>query len=272
MRAEPRGRSNPPSSDLPAPYRSPWKRLGADLEAVGADLVLRAREFWRRNGEGSLWRPPFWPRSAAAAFWPLVLAAVLVLAVLVVRLGFRREPQPPVPAAAVERAGPAAEPAPVPEVENPTLPTPSIDPPSLRPPGIPAEEEAAPEPELRELAEREAGLETDADLEPVPAPSPQPDPEEELRAEFAAPDAPGVIVALRPDAATAVLQLEVGEGFARLEPRRRRRLAEDWAVRAAERGYERLEVVDGRGRLWARPAAVGGGLVVLGYPVEPEQG
>jgi hypothetical protein len=79
-------------------------------------------------------------------------------------------------------------------------------------------------------------------------------------------------VAVLPDAATAVLQLEVGDGFARLEPRRRRQLAEDWAVLAADRGYERLRVVDGRGRLWARPAAVGDGLVVLGYPVEPEPG
>jgi hypothetical protein len=118
----------------------------------------------------------------------------------------------------------------------------------------------------------EPDLEPGPDLEALALPSPEPGPEEALRAAFAAPDAPGVIVALRPDAATAMLQLEVGEGFARLEPRRRRKLAEDWAVRAAERGYERLEVVDGRGRLWARPAAVGGGLVVLGYPLAPEPG
>lgn len=263
MRAEPRGRPNPPSSDLPAPYRSPWKRLGADLEAVGADLVLRARELWRRNGQGSLWRPPFWPRSAAAAFWPLVLMAVLVLAGLVVGLVFRRGAPPPVPAAEVEGTGSIAETA-------PSFPSFEPEEPPLPPPTVTAEVE--PEPQPGTLALPVPELEPGPDLDASPPPSPEQGPDEALRAEFAAPDAPGVIVALRADAATAVLRLEVAEGFARLEPRRRRRLAEDWAVRAAERGYERLEVVDGRGRLWARPAAVGGGLVVLGYPLAPEPG
>jgi hypothetical protein len=241
---------------------------------VGADLVLRARELWRRNGEGSLWRPPFWPRSAAAAFWPLVLAAVLVLAVAVLRLGFR-PPPPPVPAAEVERTDPIAETAPRFEPEEPSLPPPSIAPPTIAPPTFATPNvtaEGEPEPAPANLAVPEPDLEPGPDLEALALPSREPGPEEALRAAFAAPDAPGVIVAFRPDAATAMLQLEVGEGFARLEPRGRRRLAEDWAVRAAERGYERLEVVDGRGRLWARPAAVGGGLVVLGYPLAPEPG
>ena len=277
MRAEPRGRSNPPSTDLPAPYRSPWKRLGEDLEAVGADLGLRARELWRRNGEGSLWRPPVWPRSAAPAFWPLVLVAILVLAVLVVRLGFRREP-PPVPAAAVERTGPISETAPSFEPAAPPPPPPSIATPTVAPPTVATPTVTAPsvtaegEPEPGNPAVPDPALEPAPDLEALALPSPEPGPEEVLQAAFGDLDAEGVIVALRPDAATAVLQLEVGEGFARLEPRRRRKLAEDWAVRAAERGYERLEVVDGRGRLWARPAAVGGGLVVLGYPLAPEPG
>ena len=129
MRAEPRGRPSTPPSDLPAPYRSPWKRLGEDLEAVGADLVLRGRELWRRNGEGNLWRPPFWPRTVAASFWPLVLAAVLVVG-LVVGLGSRRGAPPPVPGAEGERAGASAEPAPSLEPEEPLLPPPGIAPPS----------------------------------------------------------------------------------------------------------------------------------------------
>jgi len=204
----------------------------------------------------------------AAGFWPLLVVAVLVLAGLVVGLGFRRGAPPPVPAAEVERPGPIAETAPSLEAEEPSLPPPSIATPTVATPTI--TEEGGPEP--GNLAVPNPDLEQGSDLEALPLPSPEPGPEEALRAEFAAPDASGVIVALRPDAATAMLQLEVGEGFARLEPRRRRKLAEDWAVRAAERGYERLEVVDGRGRLWARPAAVGGGLVVLGYPLAPEPG
>jgi len=236
---------------------------------VGADLLLRARELWRRNGEGSLWVPPVWPRSVAAAFWPLVLVAVLVLAGLALGLGSRRVPQPAAPAAELESAAPEAESVPSRQPEEPSLLSPSIATPS---PGVEAEPETGNLAESEPEPKPEPEPEPEPALDPVSVPSPEPGPDEALRNEFAALDAMGVIVAARPDPVTAALQVEVNEGFARLEPRRRRHLAEAWAVLATDRGYERLEVVDGRGRLWARPAAVGGGLVVLGYPVEPEPG
>ena len=69
----------PPGTNLPAPYRSPWSLLAGDLVAVGADLALRWRELWRRNREGQLPCPRFWPASLAASFWPLVLVLALAL-------------------------------------------------------------------------------------------------------------------------------------------------------------------------------------------------
>jgi hypothetical protein len=258
VRAEPDGRRITPPSGLPAPYRSPWKRLAADLEAVGADLVLRARELRRRNGEGSLWRPGFWPSSWAAWFWPLILLAALVLAAGGVGLVGRLRPLAPELRFPVQDQGRPTATAVAPPAAPSLL---EEDPLSLP---VPAEE---PQPEAAPAAEPEPA--PAPGLESLPAPLPLPGPEEVLKQAFAALAPPDLIQSARPDPATATLQLEVADAFARLEPSRRRELAEDWRVLAFERGYERLEVVDDRGRLWARPAAVGGGLVVLAFPLPP---
>ncbi|MEB3238903.1 MAG: hypothetical protein VKM68_01675 [Cyanobacteriota bacterium] len=77
---------------LPAPYAPPWKRLGEDLVATLAWLGLKGREGWRRNGEGSLPAPPFWPRRWLPLFWPLVLAGVLLVVVVVGRMGWAGAP------------------------------------------------------------------------------------------------------------------------------------------------------------------------------------
>ena len=83
-RDAPGGGADSRPSELPASYRNPWEALAEDLRAVVADARLRLREFWRRNGEGNLWRPAWWPRDLAPLFWPLVVGAAgaLVLAVL----------------------------------------------------------------------------------------------------------------------------------------------------------------------------------------------
>ena len=83
-RDAPGGGADPRPSDLPASYRNPWEALAEDLRAVVADVRLRLQEFWRRNGEGDLWRPAWWPRDLAPLFWPLVVggAVALVLALL----------------------------------------------------------------------------------------------------------------------------------------------------------------------------------------------
>lgn len=67
----------PPGNALPAPYHSPWRRLAADLGDASADLRLRLQELLRRNREGSLPRPSWWPPALAPAFWPLILVAAL---------------------------------------------------------------------------------------------------------------------------------------------------------------------------------------------------
>ena len=79
--AEPSG----PGSNLPAPYQAPWVRLVADLRDLLASLQLKVWELWRRNAQGDLWRPSFWPQALAPLVWPLLLGLGLALPVLVVR-------------------------------------------------------------------------------------------------------------------------------------------------------------------------------------------
>ncbi|HCA60846.1 MAG TPA: hypothetical protein DEO90_03160, partial [Synechococcales bacterium UBA8647] len=76
---------------LPVPWSSPWKQLrqdlARDLPAVGSASVLRLRELWRRNREGDLSVPGFWPQALSAWFWPLLLAVALSLLSLPLLLG-----------------------------------------------------------------------------------------------------------------------------------------------------------------------------------------
>ena len=74
--------------DLPAPYVSPWSELGRTLNALVADLQLRAQELLRRNREGSLLLPGFWPQDLAPIFWPLVLVLGIGAVTVLAWLGF----------------------------------------------------------------------------------------------------------------------------------------------------------------------------------------
>lgn len=95
------------ASGLPAPYRNPWRNLADDLRAVRADLGLRIRQAWRQNREGSLWRPPWWPRDLAPLFWPLLVgvlpALLLVLVISVLPVGSLR-PSAPAPGSGLQPA------------------------------------------------------------------------------------------------------------------------------------------------------------------------
>ena len=66
-------------SSLPAPYQSPWEALRQDLPAAAADLRLRLQTLWRRNREGDLSTPGFWPQDLAPLFWPVVLLVLLLV-------------------------------------------------------------------------------------------------------------------------------------------------------------------------------------------------
>jgi hypothetical protein len=87
--------------NLPAPYVSPWLEFARNLQALFADLQLRAQELWRRNGEGDLSVPGFWPRNLASTFWPVVLVLVVALPLAGLRWWQSAHPTLPEPAPSV---------------------------------------------------------------------------------------------------------------------------------------------------------------------------
>ena len=73
-----------PAHPYPAPYEEPWGRLAFDLRAALASTGLRLRELARRNRQGELSVPGFWPPSLAWLFWPLLLALFMALVLALV--------------------------------------------------------------------------------------------------------------------------------------------------------------------------------------------
>jgi hypothetical protein len=84
-------------------------------------------------------------------------------------------------------------------------------------------------------------------------------------AELVGADPPAWVLALeqRPAEGLLRLRLRLAGGFGALPLAERRSLVERWLERARELGYERLELVDPAGRLLARPARVGSGMILL---------
>ncbi|MEA5442012.1 hypothetical protein [Cyanobium gracile] len=223
----------PPPSDLPAPYASPWGQLGDAARAVLATLRLKLRELWRRNREGDLSVPGFWPQGLAPLFWPLLLAALLALALALAGQVWRGLSHRAVQAVG-EPAAPLATPAPV---SAPALPAPA---PFTVPPL--AVEESTPLPE------------------PEPPPPLALDP---LLALLAQDDPDHLIASAHPVPAEGRLVLTMAPTYTGLSEANRRRWAERWQQRALALGYERLELVDGLQRLLARRALVGSGMILL---------
>lgn len=225
-----------PSADLPAPYESPWGWLQRDLIAVLASLRLRIQELWRRNGEGDLSVPGFWPQALAPLFWPLVLALALAIAVAL-------------PLALIQAApGPLSAPKlpPGPGVESP--------PPSAAP-AAPVQADGA-------QVMAAAGAE-----EPAAPPRPvlQLDP---LLALLANDDPDHLIRNAHPDPAQARLDLELQPDFVALPEPRQRQLAQQWLERSEALGYEQLQLLGGGGELLGRRARVGSGMIL--FTANPE--
>ncbi|MBM5806180.1 MAG: hypothetical protein FJ056_00525 [Cyanobacteria bacterium M_surface_10_m2_179] len=232
----------PESRDLPAAYRSPWTTLGENLQAVLADTGLRTRELWRRNGQGSLWRPAWWPVDLAPLFWPLLVGAALALlaaalgSIIVLGRG-AAPPQPQIPAehsvvplelpSTPEQPPPRAELEPVPLAVSPAAPP-------VEPPPDGSVTLDAPEEELDPLA-----------------------------ALLTRSGADGLLLGAqaRSDQLTLVLQVSpaYGQG-SRAEQQQR---ADRWQQWAFELGYDHLELRDSRAGLIARDALVGSGMIVL---------
>jgi hypothetical protein len=291
------GRDDPAGgSNLPAPYRNPWRSLAEALSAVAADSRLRLQELWRRNGEGDLRRPGWWPRDLAPLFWPLLLAAALALLAAGFSLALPRIQQlrapAPSPSAASEprsespadngtdrnesdRNGPVTdrpseqpeasgvaqpERASAPEAENTT-----VERPGERRPASEATRRPQPRSESRSALDAQPGSERvpDAVSEPVLEPEPesaQLDPLVEL---LERPGSDGLLRAAEGQPQRGTLQLQVRPAFKRLQRAEQQRHAELWQAWAQELGYDHLELRDGLGALLARDALVGSGMIVL---------
>ena len=239
--------------NLPAPYVSPWSEFARNLRALLADLQLRAQELWRRNREGDLSVPGFWPRNLASIFWPLVF--VLLVSVPVAGLRWWQSAHPPVAeskpsAVAINQRVPNAI---LPEtvVPEPLLPEPLLPEPLITPQPQPA---LAPEPTL-------------FDVEDPPLPVLDLNPLMDLFLDGSAPE--GLLASATPQPAQNRLVLQVSDAWNSLAPSARTSISEDWQRRSLDLGYSSLQLVDGQEKLLARSARVGSGMIVLdSNPVE----
>jgi hypothetical protein len=140
-------------------------------------------------------------------------------------------------------------------------------------PGPPIE--ALPPGHIDEGSPAELALELPAELqeerpkpEPTPAepPPPEPPPPDPLLSALGETGAGSLLQAASAEPARSLLVLTASAAYTALPLAERLEWAEGWWRQGQELGYERLEVQDGRGRLLARSALVGGGLVLFEPP------
>ena len=234
--------------NLPAPYVSPWLEFARNLQALFADLQLRAQELWRRNGEGDLSVPGFWPRNLASIFWPAVLVLVVAGPLAGLRWWQSAHPTLPEPVPGVVASDGFVPDGVLPEtvVPEPLLPEPLITPqpqPAL-----------APEPTL-------------FDVEDPPLPVLDLNPLMDLFLDGSAPE--GLLASATPQPAQNRLLLQVSDAWNSLAPSARTSISEDWQRRSLDLGYSSLQLVDGQEKLLARSARIGSGMIVFdSNPVE----
>lgn len=213
---------------------------------MGAWLGLKARELWRRNGEGDLPVPRFWPRRAAQVFWPLALSLALLVAVGLIR--------------AWPGTAPATEQR---ELQpSPLLPQPPLEEPAPRAPQPEEDAQGDADRELpQELQEPQEPLKPLEPQEPLQSVDPQQavDP---LLQQWSDADPNHLIASIRAEPESNTLTLGMGPDFGALAAEKRKQWAERWQARAKEMGYQHLELRDSRGRLLGREALVGNGMVV----------
>ena len=285
---------------LPAPYAPPWKRLGEDGVALLAWLGLKVRELWRRNGEGSLPVPAFWPRRWLRLFWPLVLAGVLILALALGRAWLARPAAlaPPVgtpeqPRSVSTARDGATQPAPAPsdapqspataELSEPPATEEAPSPPGERLEAPPGEQNEVPPGERSEVlpGASKTPLETTGARPFGARPSPDDSAAEpgadtfetpaeleasRLRAQWSEEDRDELIAALSTDPASLTLTLHLNPSYIALPAAKRQRWADLWLQRAVTAGYSHLRLRDSQRRLLGREALVGGGMILLEPP------
>ena len=210
--------------------------------------MLKLRELVRRNREGDLSVPGFWPQSLAAFFWPVLLALGLAVVACSLTLLIKTVFSSPTPTTfdiadssasqpfneqVAERLAPRSE-----------LPLPQ----ALGQPAARSVGPAPSSPEPPELAE------------PAPAVRLELDP---LLALLSNDDPDGSISSARPHPEQGLLDLELVSTWAGLPLQRRQQQADLWLQRSRELGYERLRLVAPGGNLLAQAARVGSGMVLL---------
>jgi len=214
---------------------------------------LRGRELWRRNRQGTLPSPAWWPADLAPLFWPVLTLLLVAVLASVLTLLVRVWPHAPNP---VESAAPVA----AVEDASPPLPglTPISEPPAVAPPLEEIVQERAEEdtPELDASA-----LEDSEPVAPEGLEGPfAPDPLLEL---VQRPEADGLLLQAEGVPEQSLLILQVRPAFPALSLQEQRRRAELWQQWALELGYDHLELRDSRAGLIARDALVGEGMIVL---------
>jgi hypothetical protein len=210
--------------------------------------VLKLRELVRRNREGDLSVPGFWPQSLAAFFWPVLLALGLAVVACSLTLLIKTVFSSPTPTTfdiadssasqpfneqVAERLAPRSE-----------LPLPQ----ALGQPAARSVGPAPSSPESPELAEPASAVRLE--LDPLLALLSNDDPD-------------GSISSARPHPEQGLLDLELVSTWAGLPLQRRQQQADLWLQRSRELGYERLRLLAPGGNLLAQAARVGSGMVLL---------
>lgn len=257
-------------SDLPAPYNSPWKALGQDLRAVSADLRLRSQELWRRNREGDLSVPAFWPEPFAALFWPVLLGfslAVLILGGIQLRQALQGQSPPSPPEVERVRTTPFPEARALPitnsvesDLNNQGVAEAPTDPNITLPKEPEQLMQAEAPPGLNNLELEPPSVKTEAELLRF-------DPLLELLAEEGSTDSgqgSALIVAAQPQPERNAVILQINDAaWMQRSPEQRQHLAETWWTRLEDQGYADLRLVNEQQDLLARPARIGGGMIVF---------
>ena len=217
--------------------------------------MLKLRELVRRNREGDLSVPGFWPQSLAAFFWPVLLALGLAVVACSLTLLIKTVFSSPTPTTfdiadssasqpfneqVAERLAPRSE-----------LPLPQ----ALGQPAARSVGPAPSSPEPPELAEPASAVRLE--LDPLLALLSNDDPD-------------GSISSARPHPEQGLLDLELVSTWAGLPLQRRQQQADLWLQLSRELGYERLRLVAPGGNLLAQAARVGSGMVLLEAETIPQ--
>ena len=234
-------------SELPVPYVSPWIEFGRNLKALIADLRLNIQALWRRNREGDLSVPAFWPTRFTSLFWPLILVLLLLSSFAGLRWlqSDRGVEQRPVVNAIPQ---PVAQ------------PLPWVNPDSVLKSDPESKPESKPESDVAPGADLFLGPSA-PELDPAPQPMLTLDPLLELFLDQSAAD--GVLLAASPQPEENRLVLELSEQWFLLTTERREALASDWFDRAVALDYQTLQLIDARNNLLGRSARVGTGMILF---------